>query len=294
MSDRPCDAIILAHNEAANIEAVIRNVLDQSWPSPRSLGRVVVVSTASIDGTDEIVREVARSSPRVQLLSLPVRRGKVHDVNAGIAQTTADLIAIMDADIVLSPDCLPRLLASFDSPNVGMAIPARAVANPRRGLLNRIGHLMTEMQNLFLDGKAGQVLVVDRRFAEVDDRVTVDDAFQEWTVRSAGFSIARPSFAVVTSVSPRTASELVRQRRRVHAQYLRLEHVTGHRPVTRSPRDLIRAVWRAPTLRREGRVDVVGFAVAFDVLARILGRLDARAGRDYATWTASPSTKNHG
>lgn len=293
MPDLRCEVLILAHNEAANIEESVRSVLTQSWASETSLVGIIVVSTDSTDGTDDIVRELQRVDKRVRLLALPDRRGKVFDVNTGIRHTTERLLAIIDADVTVSEDCIPRLLEPMRSGNIGLTTPARAALNMRHGVMNRIGHFMAELHNTLDRAKCGQVIVVDRRFAVIDERVTVDDAFQEWAVIQAGSTVERVPEAVVWSMAATTANDLIRQRRRVHAQYLNLERVTGYRPATRSFKSVARAAIRTPTVLKDRRLDIVAIAMLLDSWARLLGRLDGIAGRKYETWVASPTTKSH-
>jgi len=293
MSDLRCEVLILAHNEAAHIEESVRRVLAQTWESETSLVRIIVVSTDSTDGTDDIVRKLEKEDDRVRLLALPFRRGKVFDVNTGIRHTTERLLVIVDADVVVSEDCIPLLLEPMRSGNIGLTTPARAALNKRHGVMNRIGHFMAELHNTLERAKCGQVVVVERRFAEIDERVTVDDAFQEWSVTQGGSTVERVPEAVVWSMAATTANDLIRQRRRVHAQYLNLERVTGYRPVTRSFKSVARAALRTPTVRKDRRLDVVAIAMLLDSWARFLGRLDGIAGKKYETWMPSPTTKSH-
>jgi cellulose synthase/poly-beta-1,6-N-acetylglucosamine synthase-like glycosyltransferase len=60
------------YNEAAQVRAVIESLLRLDYPSDRK--QILVISDASSDGTDEIVREF--SSRGVELLRLPRRAGK--------------------------------------------------------------------------------------------------------------------------------------------------------------------------------------------------------------------------
>jgi cellulose synthase/poly-beta-1,6-N-acetylglucosamine synthase-like glycosyltransferase len=290
------EVLILAYNEAATIETTIRTVLRQAVAEHNRADRVTVVSTACTDGTDDIVRGLAAADPLMRLLVLPVRRGKVFDVNEAVANSSAPILVIMDADIGLSDSCIPLLVERLaETPHAGMTVPGRAFRNSRDSLPSLVGHLSAEIQNVLAQPKAGQILAVRREYAAVDERVSVDDAYQEFTVLSAGLAVVRVPEATVLATAPRTLREYVRQRRRVSAQYLTLQAVTGYRPATCSLRRLGWAVVRTRTLRRDRRVDVLMTAVLAESAARLLGRSDFHLRkRTYFTWNPAVSTKSHG
>src|SRR6266566_1877557 len=64
--------LIPAYNEADCIADTIRNKLDQDYPSERL--QIIVISDASDDGTDDIVREFATRG--VRLIRREPREGK--------------------------------------------------------------------------------------------------------------------------------------------------------------------------------------------------------------------------
>jgi cellulose synthase/poly-beta-1,6-N-acetylglucosamine synthase-like glycosyltransferase len=220
----------------------------------------------------------------------------VFDVNEGVAASTAAFLVIMDADIVLSDSCIPQLLEPLkSSAAIGMTVPARIVTNPRKGMLNRIGHLAAELQNATRQPKAGQIIAVRREYASVDERVTVDDAYQEWAVLRAGSRIQRVADAKVYSVAPTTARDYISQRRRVFAQYLELERLTKYRPVTRSWRSLLGSLYRTKTVAGDRRLDIVIAASVIEMAARLLGTIDHFVLQmSYTTWQPALSTKNNG
>jgi cellulose synthase/poly-beta-1,6-N-acetylglucosamine synthase-like glycosyltransferase len=106
-----------AYNEAAQIRGAIESLLALDYPADRK--QILVVSDASTDGTDDIVREYADRG--VDLLRMPVRGGKTAGENAAAARLTGDIIVNTDASIRIRPDALKPLVASFTDPTVGVA-----------------------------------------------------------------------------------------------------------------------------------------------------------------------------
>jgi len=107
--------LITAYNEEKNIVAKIDNVLELDYP-PELLD-VLVVSDASSDRTDEVVRSYG--SPRVRLLRIEGRLGKTACQNLAVAQATRDIIAFTDATTRIRADALAAMVEDFADVEVG-------------------------------------------------------------------------------------------------------------------------------------------------------------------------------
>jgi len=109
--------VIPVHNEAAVVAGTLEQILAIDYPADRR--QIVVVSDASTDGTDEIV---ARFAPQgVELLRLPLRRGKTAAENAAGSRLTGDIIVNTDASVRVDVGAVQRLVAAFRDPLVGVA-----------------------------------------------------------------------------------------------------------------------------------------------------------------------------
>jgi cellulose synthase/poly-beta-1,6-N-acetylglucosamine synthase-like glycosyltransferase len=108
---------IPAYNEAGSIGRTIENVLAAEYPADRR--EILIVSDASTDGTDDVVRSYA--DRRVSLLRMPSRAGKTAAENAAAAHLGGAIVVNMDATIRLRPDSLRRLVRVFQDPTIGVA-----------------------------------------------------------------------------------------------------------------------------------------------------------------------------
>ncbi|MFB8201802.1 bifunctional polysaccharide deacetylase/glycosyltransferase family 2 protein [Kitasatospora purpeofusca] len=129
----PVSVVVPAYNEQETIAACVRALLAGGCPDID----VVVVDDGSGDGTAAAARTVA--DPRVRVLTQP-NRGKPAALNAGVAHAAHDLILMVDADTVLAPGAVARLIADFADPSVGAVAGNTKVAN-RTGLLPLWQHL---------------------------------------------------------------------------------------------------------------------------------------------------------
>ncbi|MEK7389355.1 MAG: glycosyltransferase family 2 protein [Elusimicrobiota bacterium] len=111
---RPLVTIIIpAYNEQANIRAKLENVLSLHYPKLE----VIVVSDASTDKTDDIVREFAGKG--VLLLRLEKRGGKVSGYRKAVARAQGHILVFSDATSQLEKDSLEILLSNFYDPTIG-------------------------------------------------------------------------------------------------------------------------------------------------------------------------------
>lgn len=108
--------VIAAHNAAAAIGRTLERLLAADYPPGRL--HVVVVSDASTDGTDDVVRSFAGRG--VELVRQPRRAGKTAAENAAAAHLRGELVVCTDATILVAPDAIRRLARRFQDPRVGI------------------------------------------------------------------------------------------------------------------------------------------------------------------------------
>jgi cellulose synthase/poly-beta-1,6-N-acetylglucosamine synthase-like glycosyltransferase len=114
---RPAVTIVVpAHDEEAVIGEKLESCLAQDYPADRL--EVLVVSDGSTDRTEEIVRARAARDPRVRLLAIP-RSGKAAALDQGALHATGEILVLTDANALLAPGSLVRLVEPFADPEVG-------------------------------------------------------------------------------------------------------------------------------------------------------------------------------
>jgi cellulose synthase/poly-beta-1,6-N-acetylglucosamine synthase-like glycosyltransferase len=117
-AERPVVSITVpAYNEETAIAATLDRLLELDYPRERL--QLVVVSDASTDRTDEIVRSYA--SRGVELVRLPQRAGKTAAENAVGPHLRGAIVVNTDASVRVHPASLQPLIAAFEDPTVGVA-----------------------------------------------------------------------------------------------------------------------------------------------------------------------------
>jgi hypothetical protein len=119
--------VVIAYNEAGNIGRTLDAITSLAGLDDYE---VIVVNDGSRDATADVVRGRAAGNPRVRLIDLPRNRGRGYARSTGIAAAEGELIATVDADIILPGDWFVRAeeaLRGHDAVG-GTAVPDGDVA----------------------------------------------------------------------------------------------------------------------------------------------------------------------
>ena len=108
--------IIPAYNEAAHIEAKIRDSLAQQYPEDKL--EVLVACDGPRDKTIAIAQQM-EDGRRVRVLPFPVNRGKIAVLNDAAREARGDILVFSDASAYLYPDALRHLMRNFADSDIG-------------------------------------------------------------------------------------------------------------------------------------------------------------------------------
>ncbi len=209
--------LIPAHNE----ERVLGLALQALARSSLRPQQVLVLENGSSDGTAGVAR---RHGVQVRQLG-PV--GKAGALAVGLAEAEGEVVVVLDADTVLDPYFLQRVLPHFVDPAVG-AVAANIKVGNHRGLLTRLQELEYVVA-LNLDRRAqaatGTITVVPgaagafRRSAVVaaggwPTDTLVEDADLTLALLRAKWRIPYADDAIAYTEAPQSAADVLRQRRR--------------------------------------------------------------------------------
>jgi cellulose synthase/poly-beta-1,6-N-acetylglucosamine synthase-like glycosyltransferase/peptidoglycan/xylan/chitin deacetylase (PgdA/CDA1 family)/spore germination protein YaaH len=123
-------AVLPAYNEGKVICQTIQMLLRSTYPN----FDIIVVDDGSTDGTGQRVVE-AFDDARVRVFVRP-NGGKGRALNYGISQTSAEIIVTLDADTMVRPDAITKLVRHFSDRRVG-AVAGNVKVGNRGPLLAR-------------------------------------------------------------------------------------------------------------------------------------------------------------
>ena len=120
--------VVPAFNSAAFIERLLASLCAQTYPRDRY--EIIIVDDGSTDETAMLAeRTLARRHASGRVLRKP-NGGPASARNAGVRDSTADVIAFIDADCVADPDWLEKVVGALTPSAAGAGGPLRNVAPP--------------------------------------------------------------------------------------------------------------------------------------------------------------------
>lgn len=110
-------AIVVTYNSAADVSSLIEDLRTAT----RSCAvRLIVVDNGSSDGTSDVIR--AHSD--VIFVDSGGNLGYAGGINCGLRWIgSCDAVLVLNPDLRLAPDAVPRLLGALEADNVGAAVP---------------------------------------------------------------------------------------------------------------------------------------------------------------------------
>lgn len=120
--------VVPVYNEEAQIRETLESLLALDYPADRR--QILVVSDASSDGTDDVVREYAAQG--VELFRLAQRQGKTAAENAARPNIRGELVLNTDASVRIDPAAPRKLVAWFADTRVGVASGRDVSVGPGR------------------------------------------------------------------------------------------------------------------------------------------------------------------
>jgi peptidoglycan-N-acetylglucosamine deacetylase len=234
----PVSVLIPAYNEEAVIVETVRAALATDYPKIE----VVVVDDGSADHTAELVRQFFGRDPRVRLL-LQRNGGKPSALNHALSEATGDVVVSIDADTVIDPEAIPRLVRHFADPKVGAVAGNVKVMNRNRWITRWQALEYITSQNLekrafdllncipVVPGAAGAWRTeLLRSHGGFSGDTVAEDTDLTLTIRRHGWKILYDEDAIGHTEVPETVDALVRQRFRW--TFGTLQAVWKHRDAT--------------------------------------------------------------
>ncbi len=123
--------VVPGYNEEITAPKTVENLLKSDYPDME----IVFVDDGSKDNTFKNIQAAYGDHPNVKVLTKP-NGGKASALNYGIGFASGDILVCIDADTVLSPDAVSRMVAYFDSDEVA-AVAGNVKVGNRKNLLTR-------------------------------------------------------------------------------------------------------------------------------------------------------------
>jgi peptidoglycan-N-acetylglucosamine deacetylase len=212
--------LIPAYNE----EAVILNTVQAALASTYPKLEILVVDDGSADRTAELVRANFGRDRRVRLL-LQTNHGKPAALNHALSEAMGEIVVSIDADTIVDPEAVARLVRHFADPSVGAVAGNVKVINRNRWITRWQALEYITSQNLekrafdllncipVVPGAVGAWRADLLRSNDGFSGDTVaEDTDLTLTIRRNGWKIVYDETAIGRTEVPETVDALVRQR----------------------------------------------------------------------------------
>lgn len=221
--------IVPCWNEASTIAATCDSLLALDYPMEKL--EIILVDDGSTDATPAAMTRFAEH-PQVRIISKE-NGGKHTALNAGIADTRAELVGCLDADSFVEPDALREIVNCFDDPKIVATTAAMSIHKP--------GNILQHMQNAEYTfgitlrhafASVNGLYVTPGPFSfyrrEIVERLggfryghQTEDMEMALRIQRAGYGIENAPLARVYTKAPATISGLIKQRTRWISGFLR-------------------------------------------------------------------------
>lgn len=127
-------AVVVAYNGGDDLRTCVESLLTQTIPGLE----IVVVDNASTDGSvDALPAELVG---RLRTIRRMANRGYAAGANAGWRAATTELVAILNQDLVLMPDCLERMREALLGAAAEALVTPKLVLRSDPKTVNAIGN----------------------------------------------------------------------------------------------------------------------------------------------------------
>jgi len=209
----PVTVIIPVYNEEKHIEAKLKNLLAQDYPS--ELMEIMVVDNGSDDRTREIV-----ASFDVKLLESG--RGKVKAINKALEEAKTDIVFITDADVMLKRNAIRIVLKYFDG-NIGAVSGKVDVEGSNFFYMrSKLGFYYRDWDLRYIESLKDSCCSLDARFMafkssivnRFPDETVVDDFELTFLLRKKGYRAIVTEETVALEMCPVSLQAEIEQVRR--------------------------------------------------------------------------------
>ena len=224
--DFPAITVVIAcFNEEKTIEETLDYAVKQDYPGDM---RILVADDGSTDRTAKLARRRAAKDPRISVLTVP-HGGKANTLTAALKRVRTPLMATVDADTLLMPAALERIVARLlISPPDSVAVAGAVfVRNSRNNFITRAQEWdyflgiasVKRQQGLFQGTMVAQGAFSVYRTAALKgvggwpDRIG-EDIVLTWAMMREGGRVGYERTAIAFTGAPEDVRAFARQRRR--------------------------------------------------------------------------------
>lgn len=288
-----CEIGLIVYNEAENIGRLLQ-ALEQQELKQVVIDRIIVVSSACHDGTDDIVRERIKLNNRIELITEAERNGKSAAINKFLAVAKSEILIVESGDTLPAKDTIEKLVSVFADAKVGASGGRPVPENKRQGITGHLVHILWEMHHLMAQEspKLGEMIAFRHIFEAIPSHSAVDEASIEAIILEQGLELRYVPEAKVFNKGPEKFSEYISQRRRIASGHLWLKENQQYN-VASQDSDLLFRIMKKQFRDRPGEWFFLILSIKVEILCRFLGWWDLKVlKKNPFKWDIAATSKN--
>jgi len=282
---------IPAYNEEANIGNLLNSISRQRF-ARTTLEKIVVVASGCTDKTEAIVRRQAANNKLIALWRQTERSGKISAINLFLRQDKSQLTVMTGADLLLSPDCLERLILPFTNPVIGMTGAKIISTNSEPTFLGFANRTIWQMHARMAVKypRLGEIVAFRRIFKSLPADTICDEAAIESLIKNAGLKTLFVPQALAYNYGPTTWKEYLSRRRNIHVGHYLIKRKWKQAVISEKKFILLKYWWRQFAAEPENRYRLLKLIIV-EAATRLLAAFDYRRGRHEVVWPVARSAK---
>jgi len=292
MNELRCSLGVFCYNEAGNIVPLLTSLVNQKLDKV-IVSEIIVVSSASTDGTDELVRNFALENPEVKLISQAKREGKSAAINLFLAAAREQILVIISGDVIPAVSTIEKLVAEFADPKIGATGGRPVPANPETDFVGYCVQLLWRLHHrmALISPKLGEMIAFRKVMDAIPADSAVDEASIEAIIRAKGLKLKYLPTAIIHNRGPQSLKDFIKQRRRIQNGHLWLK-TRQHYQVVSQDSGILSQVILAELKDNPFSVCKLALFLAVELYSRILGSWDFRVqGKNPFAWEIAGSAK---
>lgn len=184
------------------------------------------------DGTIQLAKSYARKNRTIRVIVESPRRGKPWALNKILSSARGEVIVLTDADVVIDPQAIPKLIAPFRDPRIGAACGRVIALNDRTSLYGFWAHFLCEAaHDIRTHGQrrreffhlTGYLYAIRKEVVErISEDSLADDAMVGLIIRRRNYETAYVPEATAYVKFPENFKDFLGQKARTRAGFIQL------------------------------------------------------------------------
>ena len=288
-----CSIGVFAYNEAKNISHLLDSLLNQKLYKVK-ICEIIVVSSASTDGTDKIVADYENKYDKIRLIKEEERNGKSAAINLFLKEAVSDIAVIESGDTIPEEDVIEKFVSAFEDPQIGMVGGRPKPINSTDTLVGYSVNLLWKLHHKMAlnSPKLGEMVAFRVIFDKIPPESAVDEASIEAIIIERGYKLKYIPNAIIKNKGPENFRDFIKQRKRIAAGHLWLKDNQSHE-VSSQDSNLLLNLFLDEFLINPKDIHKMLITVFVELYSRIRGWFEYKIkNKNPFKWDIAQSTKN--